>query len=89
MKPAGDPNALYQSKFHFKKTTNPLTPVLQIEIKMPESFLAKSKNPTINMLEHMIFNLDQLQVGNYVKREPKYLFKVQKNRFQSGKSNAN
>ena len=33
------------------------------------------------MLDHMMFNLDQLKVENYVKREPKFLFKVQKQRF--------
>jgi len=54
-----------------------------VEIKMPEHFLCKSKNPTINMLENIIFNLDQLQVENYVKREPKFLFKVKNNRSNS------
>ena len=37
-----------------------------------------------------MFNLDQLQVENYVKREPKYLFKVNETRcFTSGKSTKN
>ena len=43
---------------------------------MPEKYQGKSKNTTINMLEGMMFNLNQLKVENYVKRQPKYLFKV-------------
>ena len=56
---------------------------------MPENFLGKSKNPTINMLDHMMFNLDQLQDKDYVKRLPKYLFKVQTNQFQTGRGTSN
>ena len=42
---------------------------------MPEKYTGnKMQNSTINMLEGMMFNLNQLKVENYVKRQPKYLF---------------
>ena len=48
-----------------------------IEIERPENFMGKSKNSTINFLEHIKFNVAQLKVSSdYVKRTPKYLFKV-------------
>ena len=32
--------------------------VIHLEIERPENFMGKNKNSTINMLEHMMFNLD-------------------------------
>ena len=46
----------------------------------PANFMAKTKNNTINMLDNMMFNLDQLKVENYVERKPKFLFKAEENR---------
>ena len=44
------------------------------KMKNPDWFLGKpAKNQTIRFLDHMIFNLKQFKVENYVKREPKYL----------------
>ena len=50
------------------------------EIERPENFMANSKkaSQTVNFLDHMMFNLEQLKVENYHKREPKYLFKLVK-----------
>lgn len=51
------------------------------KIERPENFLNKNKDySTIGMLEHLIFNVEQLKVDNYVRREPKYLFNI-KDRF--------
>ena len=51
---------------------------------MPEKYSGGKKSAqnsnnsssTINMLEALMFNLNQLKVDNYVQRRPKYLFKV-------------
>ena len=46
-----------------------------LEIERPENFITNKRqhNPTIGMLDHMMFNIKQLKVENYVRREPKYL----------------
>ena len=61
-KPAGDPSVLYTME----------------KLQKPENFSTRHKNPTMKMLELIMLNQEQLQVKNYVKRKPKYLFNIQK-----------
>ena len=60
-----------QSKFSFTTSS-----IIVLEFEMPDGYLGISTNPTINMLGHMMHEVQHKRDEESNERKPKYLFDV-------------